>query len=294
MINRSNYGVAPFSSVAGESSRKIPTEANVVVVGGGIIGTSVAYHLGKLGIKDVLLLERDQLTSGTTWHAASLMTTFGSLSSSSIDMRKYTKKLYSEVLPEETGLETGFMDIGFIEVACDEDRLQYFRRVAAFNRSLGIDVEEISADQVKEKFPLATNDDILAGFYVADDGRANATDITMALAKGARQYGVKIVEGQDVLGVATTKTESGIPQKVTGVTVTNPEDPASPIEVAAPVVVNCAGMWARQFGEMAGVLVPNQAAEHYYLITEEIPGLDPRWPVLEDVSPFNGALSWDI
>jgi glycine/D-amino acid oxidase-like deaminating enzyme len=226
-----------------------------------MIGTSVANHLGNLGIKDVLLLEKDQSTSGTTWHAASIMTSFGSLSSASIDMRKYTKKLYSEILQEETGLETGFMDIGFIEVACDEDRSYYFRRVAAFNRFLGIEVEEISADQEQEKFPLATKDDILAGFNVADDGRVNSTYATMALAKGARQYGVKIMEGQDVLGVATTKIiETGYPHKVTGVTVRNPD---SPIEISAPVVVNCAGMWARQSGEMAGVVVPNQAAEHY-------------------------------
>eukprot|EP00980_Cylindrotheca_fusiformis_P030775 scaffold25411_cov152-Cylindrotheca_fusiformis.AAC.2 len=290
--NRNHHALVPLRALASLSTQRqlrVPTEANVVVVGGGIIGTSVAYHLGKLGISDVLLLEKDRLTSGTTWHAASLMTSFGSLSSSSIDMRKYTKNLYWEVLPAETGLETGFMDIGFIEVACDEDRLHYYRRVAAFNRFLGIDVEEISRDMVKEKFPLTTNDDILAGFYVADDGRANATDITMALAKGAKQYGVKIMEGQTVLGVSTTKTtETGFPKQVTGVTVANPEDPDSPIEINAPIVVNCAGMWARQFGEMAGVLVPNQAAEHYYLVTEEIPGLDPRWPVLEDVRPTDG------
>ena len=152
-----------FSSIS-SSKQELPSEANVVIVGGGIIGSSVAYHLSKLGIPDVILLERDKLTSGTTWHAAGLMTTFGSLSSASIDMRLYTKQLYSEILPQETGLETGFMDVGFIELACDKDRLHYFRRVAAFNRFLGIDVEELSGDQVQEKFPLTTKDDILAGF----------------------------------------------------------------------------------------------------------------------------------
>jgi 4-methylaminobutanoate oxidase (formaldehyde-forming) len=253
---------------------------------GGIIGTSVAYHLGKLGISKVVLLERDHLTSGTTWHAAGLMTTFGSLSSASIDMRKYTKKLYSEILPQETGLETGFMDVGFVELACgNKDRLEYFRRVASFNRFLGIQVEEISPYEVQKLFPLSTTDDVLAGFYVPDDGRVNPTDATMALAKGARQYGVNILEGQNVLGVTTTSSiESGCPRKVTGVTVENPENPASPLEIVAPVVINCAGMWARQFGELSGVVVPNQAAEHYYLITEDIPDMDPRWPILEDVS----------
>lgn len=275
-----------FSTKAPPSNpqTELPDHANVVVVGGGIIGTSVAYHLGKLGIKDVVLLEQDQLTAGTTWHAAGLMTTFGSLSSTSIDMRVYTKNLYSEILPEETGLETGFMDCGFIELACDKDRLHYFRRVAAFNRFLGIDVKEISANEVQEKFPLTTKDDILAGFYVADDGRVNPTDATMALAKGARQYGVNILEGQEVLAVTTTNpVETGKPSKVTGVTIKNRKDAERPIQISSPVVVNCAGMWARQFGEMAGVIIPNQAAEHYYLITEDIDGLDPKWPVLEDV-----------
>lgn len=277
--------LSSFSSKATPSCPQVEDRANVVIVGGGIIGTSVAYHLGKLGIKDVVLLEQDQLTAGTTWHAAGLMTTYGSLSSTSIDMRLYTKKLYSEILTEETGLETGFMDCGFIELACDKDRLHYFRRIAAFNRFLGIEVDEISADEVQDKFPLTTKDDILAGFYVAGDGRVNPTDATMAMAKGARQYGAKILEGQEVLGVTTTNTlETGEPSKVTGVTVKNKNDPERPITIAAPVVVNCAGMWARQFGEMAGVVVPNQAAEHYYLITEDIDGLDPKWPVVEDVS----------
>jgi 4-methylaminobutanoate oxidase (formaldehyde-forming) len=268
---------------------ELPEHANVVIVGGGIIGTSVAYHLGKLGIQDVVLLERDKLTSGTTWHAAGLMTTFGSLSSTSMDMRMYTKELYSEILPQETGLETGFMDVGFIELACDQDRWHYFRRVAAFNRMMGIDVQEITPQEVKERFPLIETNNVLAGFYVPDDGRVNPTDATMALAKGARQYGVKIIESVSVDGVTTTDESSEGrgqgPRTVTGVTVVNPNDPSSStVDISANVVVNCAGMWARQFGEKCGVTIPNQAAEHYYLITEEIPGLDPRWPIVEDPS----------
>lgn len=265
-------------------SSALPLHANVVVVGGGIIGTSVAYHLAKLGVEDVVLLERDRLTSGTTWHAAGLMTTFGSLSSTSMDMRMYTRSLYSEILPQETGLETGFMDIGFIELACDEDRLHYFRRVAAFNRLCGIHVEEITPGEVVSKFPLTNPDGILAGFYVAGDGRVNPTDATMALAKGARQRGVKIFENVQVTGVTTTNpVETGRPKTANGVTVE--EDKSGGLTtINANVVVNCAGMWARQFGEATGATIPNQAAEHYYLITEEIPGLDPGWPVLEDPS----------
>jgi heterotetrameric sarcosine oxidase gamma subunit len=273
-----------FSSKANHSDH-LPDHANVVIVGGGIIGTSVAYHLGKLGVQDVVLLEQDRLTSGTTWHAAGLMTTFGSLSSTSMDMRMYTRELYATILPEETGLETGFMDVGFIELACDPDRLDYFRRVAAFNRLCGIHVEEISATEVKEKFPLTNTEGILAGFYVPGDGRVNPTDATMALAKGARQRGVKLLEGVTVQGVTTTNpTETGKPRTAMGVTVQDPKNPDATKEISANIVVNCAGMWARQFGELSGVTIPNQAAEHYYLITEDIPGLDPRWPVIEDPS----------
>src|SRR5438270_4352263 len=131
----------------------LPASARVVVIGGGVIGTSVAYHLAHLGWKDVVLLERDQLTSGTTWHSAGLMVTFGSTSETSTEMRKYTRDLYAR-LEFETGLATGFKPVGFIEVASDPDRLEEYRRVSAFNRCCGIDVQEISPSQVKELFPL--------------------------------------------------------------------------------------------------------------------------------------------
>jgi 4-methylaminobutanoate oxidase (formaldehyde-forming) len=254
------------------SDPTLPDRARVVVIGGGVIGTSVAYHLAHLGWKDVVLLERDRLTSGTTWHAAGLMVTFGSTSETSTELRKYTRDLYSR-LEAETGQATGFMPVGFIEVAADADRLEEFRRVAAFNRFCGVDVEEISPSEVKRLFPLARVDDILAGFYVKDDGRVNPVDVTMALAKGARMAGARIVEGVPVEAVLQ---KGG---RATGV--------RTPLgDIAAEYVVNAAGMWARQLGEEIGVTIPNQATEHYYLITEKIPDLPPGLPVLEDPASY--------
>jgi len=250
----------------------LPQRARVVVIGGGIIGCSVAYHLAHMGWRDVVLLERHRLTAGTTWHAAGLMVTFGSTSETSTEMRKYSCDLYAR-LEAETGQSTGFRRTGFIEVAADRDRLEEYRRVSAFNRHMGIDVHEISPAQVGELFPLARTEDLRAGFYVKEDGRADPVGVTMALAKGARQQGARIIEGVGVTGVTQRR---GV---VTGVVT----DQGT---IEAEYVVNCAGMWARQLGEGAGVNIPNQAAEHYYLITERVPGLSPDWPVLEDPASY--------
>ena len=170
------------------SPTPLPERARVVVIGGGIIGTSVAYHLAHAGWRDVVLLERDQLTSGTTWHAAGLMVTFGSTSETSTSMRQYTRDLYAK-LEAETGLATGFKPVGFIELASDPDRLEEYRRVSAFNRQCGVDVQEISAREVADMFPIARTDDVLAGFYVPGDGRVNPVDATMSLAKGGAPAG---------------------------------------------------------------------------------------------------------
>ena len=250
----------------------LPKNAQVVVVGGGIIGCSVAYHLAHLGWKDIVLLERDQLTSGTTWHAAGLMVTFGSTSETMTEIRKYTRDLYSR-LEEETGFSTGFKPIGFIEVASNADRLEEYRRVSSFNRYCGIDVQEISAKEIKDLFPLARVDDLLAGFYVKDDGRVNPVDVTIALARGAQQKGVKIIEGVTVTGILK---KNGAVEGVK----------TSHGDITTNYVVNCAGMWARQFGEQEGINIPNQAAEHYYLITEEIKDIPPNMPILEDPSHY--------
>src|SRR5262244_1484712 len=174
----------------------LPDRARVVVIGGGVIGTSVAYHLAHLGFGEVLLLERDRLTSGTTWHAAGLMATFGSTSQTSTELRQYTMGLYSR-LEAETGLATGLRQCGLIELAIEPGRLEEYRRVAAFNRLCGVEVHEISPAEVARLFPLARTDDVLAGFYIPGDGRVNPVDVTMALAKGARMRGARILEGVD-------------------------------------------------------------------------------------------------
>jgi len=250
----------------------IPDRARVVVIGGGIIGTSVAYHLAHLGIADVLLLERDRLTSGTTWHAAGLMATFGSTSQTSTELRMYTLDLYAR-LEAETGLATGLKQVGLIELAIEPGRLEEYRRVAAFNRLCGVEVHEISPREVAGLFPLARVDDVLAGFYIPADGRVNPVDVTMSLARGARMHGARIIEGAVVTGFLTRRGA------VTGV-----RTPLGDIE--AEYVVNCAGMWARQLGELAGVSIPLQAAEHYYLLTEPIEEVDGGWPVLEDPANY--------
>jgi glycine cleavage system aminomethyltransferase T/glycine/D-amino acid oxidase-like deaminating enzyme len=251
----------------------VPDRARVVVIGGGVIGCSVAYHLAHEGWTDVVLLERDRLTSGTTWHAAGLMTCFGSTSETSTGIRLYSRDLYAR-LEAETGVSTGFKPVGLIEAAGDADRLHEYRRVAAFQRHLGLEVEEIGPSEMSELFPWARTDDLLAGFYVPGDGRVNPVDLTQSLARGAKSLGVTIVEG---VRVADVLTEGG---EVRGVRLESGET------VESEYVVNCTGMWARELGEQSGVVIPNQAAEHYYLITDTIEGIDPEAPIFEDPASY--------
>ena len=233
--------------------------------GGGIIGNSVAYHLAKLGMKDVIMLEQSNITSGTTWHAAGLMVTFGSLSETSTEIRKYTKELYSNTLEEETGQSTGFKPVGFIELAASKDRLEEYRRISAFNRRCGVEVHELSPQEVQQKFPLCRVDDILAGFYVEDDGRVNPVDASVAFSKGAKLYGAKCYENARVKQILTKKSTNAIDDHiVTGVLMEDGH------QIDAEYIVNCAGMWARQLAQhhtSPSVVLPNQAAEHYYLVT---------------------------
>jgi glycine cleavage system aminomethyltransferase T/glycine/D-amino acid oxidase-like deaminating enzyme len=273
MVTAESSSVSPGAATAPvPPGRDLPERVRVVVVGGGVIGTSVAYHLAHMGVRDVVLLERDRLTSGTTWHAAGLMATFGSTSETSTELRTYTRDLYLG-LEAETGLATGMRQVGLIELAIEEGRLEEYRRVAAFNRHCGVEVHEISAKEVAELWPLARTDDVLAGFYIPADGRVNPVDVTMSLAKGARQQGARIIEGVPVTGFLTRNGA------VTGVRTGRGD-------IEAEYVVNCAGMWARQLGELAGVSIPLQAAEHYYLLTEPIAEVSRDWPVLEDPANY--------
>ena len=249
----------------------LPDRARVIVIGGGVIGCSIAYHLAHEGWTDVVVLERDRLTSGTTWHAAGLMTCFGSTSETSTGIRLYSRDLYAR-LEAETGVSTGFKPVGLIEAAADADRLHEYRRVAAFQRHFGLEVEEIGPREMKDLFPWAETDDLLAGFHVPGDGRVNPVDLTQALARGAKNLGVRVIEECAGRGGLVTSGD------VTGVRLETGE------QIECEYVVNCTGMWAReeQLGERSGLVIPNQAAEHYYLITDTIDGIDPNAPIFED------------
>jgi 4-methylaminobutanoate oxidase (formaldehyde-forming) len=265
MENRSGSGALKMNPIP------FPEAAQVVIIGGGVIGCSVAYHLAKLGWNDVVVLERTQLASGTTWHAAGLVVTSG-FSEPWISISAYTRELY-ESLGEETGQPTGYKAVGYLQLATDSEWLHEMRRLAVFSRSHGVNMEEISAAEVKALWPLAETSDILAGFYTPEDGRVNPVDVTIALAKGAQMGGARIYEDTPVTGIIRGKGRAlGVITKRG--------------KIKAEYVVNCAGMWAREVGLMAGVNVPLHAAEHYYLITEQIEALDPELPIIEEYDRY--------
>ena len=249
-------------------NKTLPIEASAVIIGGGVVGCSVAYHLAKLGWKDVILLERKQLTCGTTWHAAGLI---GQLRASSnmTKLAKYTQELYFN-LEAETGIATGIRRNGSITVALTEERKEEIYRGASMARAFGVEVEEISSSEVKNRYPHLNVEDICGAIYLPKDGQGDPTNITLALAKGAKQMGAQIFEGAKVTGVDLDRG------KVAGV---KAEFNGEVVAIKTPHVINCAGMWARELGKMAGVNVPLHACEHFYIVTEAIEGLE-RLPVL--------------
>ena len=253
----------------------LPTHAQVVIVGGGIAGCSVAYHLAKLGCTDVLLLEQGQLTSGTTWHAAGLI---GQMrpNRSMTQMSKYGIELY-RTLEAETGLATGWKQCGSVNVASTPERMKVLRKQLALARSFGVECHEISPQEAGEKYPVMRTDDLQGALWLPGDGKANPADLCMSLAKGARLRGVKIAEHVEVTGVIT---EHG---RVKGVRTVQGD---APFDIQCETLVNCAGQWSRQFGALAGVNVPLYPAEHFYIVTGLIDGVHPMLPVMRDPDGF--------
>ncbi|PLS20041.1 GcvT family protein [Neptunicoccus cionae] len=247
----------------------LPDQARVVIIGGGVIGCSVAYHLTKLGWKDVVLLERKQLTSGTTWHAAGLIAQLRATANMT-KLAKYSQELYGN-LEAETGVATGFKRCGSITVALTDERREEIFRQASMARAFGVEVEEISPQEVKAKYEHLNIDDVKAGVWLPLDGQGDPANIALALAKGARNRGAKVVERTKVTGM----TKQG--RKITGVDWV--AEDGSHGHIKADMVVNCGGMWGHELGRMAGVNVPLHACEHFYIVTEAIPGLT-QMPVL--------------
>ena len=257
----------------------LPSHVQVVIVGGGIVGCSTDYHLAKAKLTDVLLLEQGKLTSGTTWHAAGLI---GQMrpNRNMTRMSKYGIELYAK-LEHETGLATGWKACGSVNIARTPERLKVLRRQLALARSFGVDCHEISPKEAGDLFPVMRTDDLAGAIWLPGDGKANPADLCMSLAKGARQLGVKMVEGAQVTGVLTERRAGT--DHVSGVRVQR--DGAEQV-IRCELLVNCAGQWARQLGGLSGVNVPLYSAEHFYIVTNKIEGVHPLLPVMRDPDGF--------
>jgi 4-methylaminobutanoate oxidase (formaldehyde-forming) len=245
----------------------LPPHAEIVVIGGGIIGCSTAFHLARDHKADVVLIERGQLTCGSTWHAAGLVGQLRS-SASITQVLRYSVELYRR-LAQETGLETGWKMTGGLRLACNEERMVEFKRLATTAQSFGLDMQLLSPAEVKAMWPLMDISDLVGATFLPTDGQANPSDITLSLAKGARNNGARIVEGVRVTGfdldgrrAVAVRTEAGA--------------------VTCDKIVNCAGQWARQLGALAGVSVPLQSVQHQYVITEPIEGVTPGLATVRD------------
>ena len=236
----------------------LPSKAQIVIIGGGVMGCSLAYHLAKLGQSDVVLLERKKLTSGTTWHAAGLV---GQMRASQnlTQMVKYSGDLY-ETLEKETGMATGFRRSGSIGLATNLERFEEFKRNSSLAKVHGVDIHLLSPSELRDKIDLFNLDDVVGGVWIPRDGKGDPSNIAMSLAKGARNNGVKIFEDVKVTAISKNKG------RVTGVETTQGL-------ITADIVVNCGGMWAREIGLMAGANVPLHACEHYYALTSPVDNL---------------------
>ena len=243
----------------------IPKQANVIIIGGGVIGCSIAYHLGKLGWKDIVLLERKKLTSGTTWHAAGLIAQLRATQNMT-RLAKYSQELYWD-LEKETGVVTGFKRNGSMTVALTEERLEELNRQADMARAYDVEIENINKSQIQERYPHLNTEDVLGGVWLPKDGQADPVNITLALAKGARNFGVNIIEDLKVNSIETNDGKVKAVRTHQGL-------------INANYIVNAGGMWGQEIGNMAGASVPLHACEHFYIVTEPIDNLTPELPVL--------------
>lgn len=250
----------------------VPAHARVVIIGGGIVGCSTAYHLAKLGCADVVLLEQGRISCGTTWHAAGLV---GQLRAQESMTRlvRYSTQLYAG-LEQETGLASGWKNCGSLTVARTAARMTQLRRTAAIARAYGVDCDVVSPAQAHRHWPLMRTDDLVGAVWLPGDGKCNPSDLTQALARGARSRGVRIIEGMRVTGVSV---QAGAVAGVRWCDKMGGEG-----EVVCETVVNCAGQWAKAVGRLCGVTIPLHSAEHFYLVTERLDGAHPDLPVMRD------------
>ncbi len=248
--------------------QSLPAKASAVIIGGGVTGASVAYHLARLGWQDVVLLERRQFACGTTWHAAGLIGTMRA-NESHARLCEYSMSLLDE-LERETGQSTGFRQVGSLNIAHGADRFEELKRVASMNNAFGVTrVDMVTVEEIADLFPLIDTTGLLGGSYIAQDGKGSPIDVTNAFIKGARQRGALCLEGVTVTGV---ESSAG---RVTGVVTESGH-------IATDFVVNASGMWARALGKLSGVDIPLHAAEHYYAVTEKDEAFHPDLPVLRD------------
>jgi len=246
---------------------ELPSHASVVVIGGGIMGCSTLYHLAEMGVTDAVLLERNQLTSGTTWHSAAQVRALRH-SRNLTRMIQYSVDLYSR-LEEETGQSVGWIQEGSLSIATNPDRLTHIKRQEALASAYGINAKSVSVEEARERWPLMNHEDVLGAVWSPDDGRVSPSDVCAALVKAAKKSGATLFENTGVTGVLT---DNG---RVTGVETSNGV-------IKCDAIALCAGLWSREVAAMAGAEVPALACEHFYLLTKPIDGITGNTPTLSD------------